>query len=418
MASTAPQGVGSTQADERLIRRCKFRAKSGAAVGEMLFVPKDTAIAAKKLAAIVKEQWKLPPPNMLVNLDAGSAHPLTLATELLLGLPQFERWIASAHASQRAQTKRRQSKSQLLATGLPRPGTRVEMGAKESMPLLATGQESEAGASESMPSLASAGDSADDPNNAVHVVNRLLFQKLVQTFSTIVDAACMSNNWIVFDRTRPEGASPTAELLLELAMERTQQRPVVIVIDSVERIKKWSHKDANAQVELIEKIRQEDSVPIGSETEHTTFTSNYDGSCYKARDFGDCDTHPVYAEKGYSEEVADLPCKPVEAHVSEKTGKISKKRVWQYYYQMTLFGGGSHYVLLGDTNAIFPINTLAPTGSVCAHGGTAAYSRLRGLVMKGMPTVMLYNSGGVTQAFSSVHNAIMCPGAEEEDGNE
>jgi hypothetical protein len=36
---------------------------------------------------------------------------------------------------------------------------------------------------------------------------------------------------------------------------------------------------------------------------------------------------------------------------------------------------------------------------VCAHGGTAAYKRLRGAIQQGLPMVMLYNTGGVTQAF-------------------
>jgi hypothetical protein len=50
---------------------------------------------------------------------------------------------------------------------------------------------------------------------------------------------------------------------------------------------------------------------------------------------------------------------------------------------------------------------------VCAHGGTAAYKRLRGAIQQGLPMVMLYNTGGVTQAFCSVHRGLT---AKKDDG--
>ena len=44
------------------------------------------------------------------------------------------------------------------------------------------------------------------------VVNVLLFQRLITVFSAVLDAAAMSNNWILIDRTN-NGSSSTAELL-------------------------------------------------------------------------------------------------------------------------------------------------------------------------------------------------------------
>ena len=50
--------------------------------------------------------------------------------------------------------------------------------------------------------------------------------------------------------------------------------------------------------------------------------------------------------------------------------------------------------------------TPAAWGKSAAHGGSAAYRRLRDKIQSGQPLVMLYNTGGVTQAFASIHRAL------------
>lgn len=55
----------------------------------------------------------------------------------------------------------------------------------------------------------------------------------------------------------------------------------------------------------------------------------------------------------------------------------------------------------------FPVAGLGEVGYVCAHGSTRAYQRLRTVIQAGRPLVMLNNTGGVTQAWSSLHNAMM-----------
>jgi hypothetical protein len=55
-------------------------------------------------------------------------------------------------------------------------------------------------------------------------------------FAAVLDAAKLSNNWILIDRTR--SSSATAELLRELAIELTNTRPTVVVVDSIERLAK------------------------------------------------------------------------------------------------------------------------------------------------------------------------------------
>lgn len=55
----------------------------------------------------------------------------------------------------------------------------------------------------------------------------------------------------------------------------------------------------------------------------------------------------------------------------------------------------------------FPLELAYPVGSVVAHGGTKAYKRIRASIQTGNPMVLLYNSGGVTQAFGSLHRALL-----------
>ena len=66
-------------------------------------------------------------------------------------------------------------------------------------------------------------------------INKLIYMKLKEVFSALLDAATLAGSWIVVDRTNGQG-SATAELLLELALERGAQRPTIVAIDSLERL--------------------------------------------------------------------------------------------------------------------------------------------------------------------------------------
>ena len=66
-------------------------------------------------------------------------------------------------------------------------------------------------------------------------INNLIFMKLKEVFSALLDAAKLASAWIVVDRTNGQG-SATADLLLEFALERGAQRPTIVVIDSLERL--------------------------------------------------------------------------------------------------------------------------------------------------------------------------------------
>lgn len=106
--------------------------------------------------------------------------------------------------------------------------------------------------------------SANITDDQVNVVNKLLFQKLVTVFCAILDAAAMSNNWIIIDRTRPNESSATAELILEFAIRQTAQKPTIIVIDSVKRYSEYNSAASKSHLaDLIELAKH--SKPITSD---------------------------------------------------------------------------------------------------------------------------------------------------------
>ena len=66
-------------------------------------------------------------------------------------------------------------------------------------------------------------------------INNIIFTKLKEVFAALVDAATLAGSWIIVDRTAGSG-SATAEILLEMALERVSSKPTVLVIDSLERL--------------------------------------------------------------------------------------------------------------------------------------------------------------------------------------
>ena len=57
----------------------------------------------------------------------------------------------------------------------------------------------------------------------------------MQVFAALLDAAALAGAWVIVDRTDGSG-SATAELLLEMALERGSSKPTIVVIDSLERL--------------------------------------------------------------------------------------------------------------------------------------------------------------------------------------
>jgi len=87
--------------------------------------------------------------------------------------------------------------------------------------------------------------------------------------------------------------------------------------------------------------------------------------------------------------------------------KVPSNERWSCHYQQFLFASGTHYVLLESEDQQFPFEPLAPCGRIFAHGDSAAYIRMKEWLSRGKPAVLMLNTGGVTQAFASLLNALV-----------
>jgi hypothetical protein len=229
--------------------------------------------------------------------------------------------------------------------------------------------------------------------------NSIIFTKLKEVFAALVDAATLAGSWIIVDRTDGSG-SATAELLLEMALERGAQRPTILVIDSLERLGlardgARAHKMLYALRDLFEAgddvINQS---PNGSERE---FSFDFR---YSPADFEDSAAY---------EDVEDhkLPFEVLADHQRKAFGgTCDPNRKWRYFYVDAIFKSGTHIVIKNNDRDAFVMDEVGNIGFLYAHGDTRTYKRLRANIQAGRPSVMLHNSGGVVTAFSFLQRVM------------
>ena len=106
----------------------------------------------------------------------------------------------------------------------------------------------------------------------------------------------------------------------------------------------------------------------------------------------------------------DLPLpRPAEkAHLNAE-GIVPPRVRWQYHYLGTYFGAGSHYIILDNVHDSPDLGCLGGFGYVTANGQALMFPRLKTRIQSGESIVMLHNTGGVTQAFTSLRKAMLGP---------
>eukprot|EP00929_Paragymnodinium_shiwhaense_P115629 TRINITY_DN8460_c0_g2_i4.p1 TRINITY_DN8460_c0_g2~~TRINITY_DN8460_c0_g2_i4.p1 ORF type:complete len:726 (+),score=122.27 TRINITY_DN8460_c0_g2_i4:95-2272(+) len=231
---------------------------------------------------------------------------------------------------------------------------------------------------------------------------------MITVFAALVDASEKSNNWIVVDRTRPDGSSATAELLLELALRKTPSSPTVLVIEKKSRLREYQGDHSKRQLEQLARIESGAKIQGTDDAKYTAEMS----SLYDAIEFL-CSSS--FRQQEYSE--MPLPCEPdplmvlktggVEVMTPAGKRMVNKKRLWCSHYTQYMFASGTHYIFLADDDQSIPEDLLGTVGGVFAHGGSLAYKRLQDWLKRGKPAIMLFNTGGVTQAFAALHSAIV-----------
>ena len=287
----------------------KMRHKGNRA--EICLVPPDYKLGDKnKLLDLMTKTWKLMLPNLIVACDAGSAHPLQLGSATLASLPQFQGWLQDArrHQSTVRRSSAKGGASEPQPSGGSGPG-----GSGSNAPAPAAVQMRSLGGSRRrvMPEEPSREEATEED---LAMINQLIFQRMITTMAAVLDAAALSNNWILIDRTTNRSAkSATAELLLELAMEQTDQRPTVLVIDTLERLQQYTSEKAKQQLQLLASLDSASFSP---------------GECEDLA--GVSPVEWPYAPNEYLDPAdfydKPLPRAPEEAHLVD--GKVSDKRKW------------------------------------------------------------------------------------------
>lgn len=295
--------------------------KETGAKSKCLFIPRGVRMNAPKMTALMK-QWELVPPSVMVSCDAGTVHPKMFAAKKLIELDSFKKHWADAlqHADR----------------------NNTPAGQREGF--------------------------------ALDVINDVIFLKLVTIFSAVLDAASIANNWIVIDRTSAK--SPAAEFLIEAAMSQTTSRPVILVIDSLDRLQNFKGEDGKGKLssvsqECIDKLKKakDKGVPLGTDGEAKEEAVN---RFYNPADYND----PL----GFND--LALP-RPVEKDHLDGAGKLPPRVKWQYHYLQTFFGSGTHYIVCESVNDSPDLTTLGSFGYISANGQALMFPRLKQRIQSG-----------------------------------
>lgn len=396
---------------------------------------------------VLLEQWKLPKPAMCINADAGSYHPRQAdSLKMLANLPQFcdiyEEFML-ADAEKKRQKKIAIGKAALAAasatpgasTGLivpssktaPAPAALAAPAQAEAPPTQASTPPAVADASSAkkakgrkikdrvaprrilMPEPPPIIDLEEVMNRSLTdwqaslkeidtdammndaSLNNLIYDKLKDTFCALLDAAAVAGSWVVVDRTRG-GGSAAAELLIEQALCRGAQRPIIVAIDSLERLgKARKGSQSHAMVQQLSSLFANENAsqfPNGTEKEQKI------DFFYHLDDFASSARFHKYVDPKLPFAVFD------EHRRKDFGGTCDPARKWCYFYMDGLFSSASHYVIKNNDWDDFDVESIARTGYLYAHGDMTTYKRLRQNIQQGKPIVMLHNSGGVVTAFS------------------
>lgn len=240
---------------------------------------------------------------------------------------------------------------------------------------------------------------------ALDILNDVLLLKLITVFTAVIDAAKIAGNWIIIDRINAK--SPAAEWLIEAAKTKTTMDPEIFVIDSLKRLRNFTSPEARECEKVLDLIKEKgDSCP--------SINQFYDVNAFKdPRQFYDVDDAGKITAK-------PLPRAPEPLHLGpdgELDAQAQWRNLWTYHYLQTFFAAGTKYFVLADDNDAPDLSVLGPGGFVCANGQGIMAPRLCSNIKNGKSIVMLHNTGGVTQAWTSLCNAmtstIPAPSAQE-----
>ena len=349
-----------------------FSIKETGNVARIIF--SSERLNAQQLQQVLYEPtvWELNRPSQLVYADADYVHPKLFATtQLMSTVSAFKKNKKDADTQASLVAKKEASAAKKDPLAPPAPGKQVAKMRRDAATL--------------------------------EVVNSVLFTKLVTLFASLLDRAAANSTWIVVDRIR--FIAPAAELLLECALEQTASRPPIVVIDSYQRLRQFQSDENTASIANLDKLRANSQpFPKGKSKVPAVANAQTVSRFYSHESFLD-------ARKFSRKDVA-LPRTPEAAHYLPKTAVVDARMTWAYHYTQTVFGSGSHYLIYDEDDSAPDIRSLSPalakTGIVCANGESLPwFERHKRNLLSDAPVLMLNNTGGVTQAFSSLLLAML-----------
>ena len=354
--------------------------------------------------------WGVPAAKALLFADSDYVHPRELVTEKLMAFEAFkdQKKEAMAQATMVAKQAKEQAKGQAKTKEQKRAAAAAEKAAA---------------AAKGAPGSAAAKDAF-----ALGIVNNVLFAKLVSYVAALVASAAGSGSWIVVDRVR--SLSPAMELLLDAALAGIppEHRPPVLVVDSIQRLKKHlldTPEVTQKCLDDLERLKATATPLPAAGAAAPPAAAAAAPSEAEAKGAAEAPhEEPLTLPEFYATEMfleprlhvlKKPPCRPEPAHMlAQGQGKrLDPRVVWAYHYTRTLFNGGSLYLVFDEDECAPDLRqqSLVRTATFCANGECAPWcERLKRLIKGGSPVLMLHNTGGVTQAFASLRAAMLDEG--------
>lgn len=343
---SAKSGVGH-------IRHGQFSimGQQGRGVKKYVLVPDGEAVSKSVWDQIFKA-WKLKSPNLLIWVKSGTMHPMKIVTGHLSKSEQFQALLQSVNEAHPEHAK-----------------------------------------------TAAAGSDETPNPGALEVVNKILRNKLKAVMDGIANAADQTNSWILIVGTPGQG-----EVLLEDALGRSNATPIILVVDHLTHSLCSESEYSRAMTEELDHA----AVPLATSAKEVVELRG---------DLWDPAVHTKPASGASAEGHRHF------LEMAQKTGapfgcwefhSTADPRAKGYPWMAWPFRSGTHYILFQNATDMDArdlahaarLTSLGPLGYVFLGGGTDTLAEVKNAVVNAMPSVLLKNTGRVTQQWALLFGAL------------
>lgn len=217
------------------------------------------------------------------------------------------------------------------------------------------------------------------------VLREVVRDKLVQLVGGILECAESTKTWIIIDRSLSGCGSPSAEYIIEKAIKVYAAKAVVLVLDSIGRFRRFNETDA--VLSQLNEIRRMACRSTTLDAQRRSLKTTGRVECNVLYDIDQFDDFTAFQA-------------PTQPNFS-----LPQEFIWANHYRQYLFGSGTHYVLTCGSSH-FSIEGIAPEVRTFACGDDFTQKRLFAWMCCARPTILLSNTGGVTEIAAQMHNMI------------